>query len=161
MLDETSRQRLERRIQKLTNATQQSFSERALLHEQNQFLAEINNEAKVRRSTKSLVIGKARVISYEDLEKARAERVAKDLAKVAARVAKEQKNAKKSATATPATDEAEAEKPRRGRKRKGRAEGDMPEPKAKMVRTGGTEALEGEQEAGTPEPWRAPVARMW
>jgi len=40
-------------VQKLTNATQLSFAERALLQEHNRFLAKINNEAKVRRSTKS------------------------------------------------------------------------------------------------------------
>jgi hypothetical protein len=41
----------------------------------------VNNEAKVRRSTKSLVLGKAKVMSYEDLEEARAKRAAKDAAK--------------------------------------------------------------------------------
>jgi hypothetical protein len=40
----------------------------------------INNEAKVRQSTRSLVIGTAKVIRWEDLENARAERVAKDKA---------------------------------------------------------------------------------
>ena len=45
ILDETSKQRIQRHIQKLTNATQLSFAERALLQEQNRFLAEINNEA--------------------------------------------------------------------------------------------------------------------
>jgi len=34
------------------------------------FLITINNEAKVRRSTRSLVLRKAKVISYEDLEAA-------------------------------------------------------------------------------------------
>jgi hypothetical protein len=48
-----------------------------------QFLTTINNEAKVRRSTKSLVLGKAKVMSYEDLEEARAKRVVKDAAQAA------------------------------------------------------------------------------
>ena len=56
MLDETSKQRLQRHVQKLTNATQLSFAERALLREHNRFLAQINNEAKVRRSTKFTII---------------------------------------------------------------------------------------------------------
>lgn len=88
-LDETSRQRLQRHIQKLTNATQVSFAERALLQEQNRFLANINNEAKVRRSIKSEIIGRARVMSYEDLEKARADRATKDAEKEAKEAEKE------------------------------------------------------------------------
>src|SRR5437773_1943466 len=38
------------------------------------------NEAKVRRSTRSVVLGKAKVMSYEDLEEARAKRAAKEKA---------------------------------------------------------------------------------
>ena len=86
VLNETSKQRIHRHIQKLTNATQLSFAERALLQEQNRFLAEINNEAKARRSTKSQNLGEARVMSYECLEKARAERAAKEAAKEAKRL---------------------------------------------------------------------------
>lgn len=69
-LNETSIQRLQRPIQKLANAAQISFAERALLQDQNQFLTRMNNEAKVRRSTKSVVVGKAKVISYEDIDEA-------------------------------------------------------------------------------------------
>jgi hypothetical protein len=43
-------------------------------------LSKINNEAKVRRSTKSQVLGKAKVISYEDLKEARAKRKEKEKA---------------------------------------------------------------------------------
>jgi hypothetical protein len=46
MLDETSKQRLQRHVQKLVNATQLSFAERALLQERNRFLTKINNGAK-------------------------------------------------------------------------------------------------------------------
>jgi hypothetical protein len=84
--DETNRQHKERLQQKHTNATQLSFAERALLQEHNRFLARINNEAKVRRSTKSDVLGTAKVMSYEDLEKAKAERAAKEAAKEAEEV---------------------------------------------------------------------------
>ncbi|PVH73961.1 hypothetical protein DL98DRAFT_353215, partial [Cadophora sp. DSE1049] len=41
-------------------------------------LTKMNNEAKVRRSTRSLVLGKAKVMSFEDIEVARAARAAKD-----------------------------------------------------------------------------------
>jgi hypothetical protein len=40
----------------------------------------MNNEAKVRRSTKSQVLGKAKVMSYQDLEEARAKRLEKEKA---------------------------------------------------------------------------------
>jgi hypothetical protein len=80
-LNETSIQRLERHVQKLANAAQISFAERALLHDQNQILTRMNNEAKVRRSTRSVVLGKAKVMSFEDIEVARAARAAKEVIK--------------------------------------------------------------------------------
>jgi hypothetical protein len=67
-LNGTSIQRLERHVQKLANAAQASFAESALLHDRNQMLIRMNNEAKVRRSTKSIVLGKAKVMSFEDIE---------------------------------------------------------------------------------------------
>ena len=162
MLDETSKQRIRRHVQKLTNATQLSFAERALLQEHNRFLAEINNEAKPRRAAKSDVLGTARVMSYEDLEKARAERAAKEAAKEAKKAEREAKKAakevKKAASATPAAEEATTGKGQRGRKRKNLGEADAPEPKAKVARMSGTQV--GEDET-TPISWRAPVARMY
>ncbi|RFU27160.1 hypothetical protein B7463_g9185, partial [Scytalidium lignicola] len=86
---------------KLTNTAQLSFAERALLQEHNRFWAKINNEAKVRR-----------VMSYDDLEKARAGRAAKEATKEAA------KEAKKVASSKPEAEEATAGKEKRGRKRK-------------------------------------------
>jgi hypothetical protein len=62
-----STQRIQRHVQKLASAAQISFAKCALLRDQNQFLSEINKEAKVRRSTRSLILGKAKVMSYEDL----------------------------------------------------------------------------------------------
>jgi hypothetical protein len=44
-----------------------SFAERALLEEDRQLLKQ-NNEAKHRRATKSTLVGKAKVMSYEDIE---------------------------------------------------------------------------------------------
>ena len=80
-LDETSKKALKRHLQKFTKAAQISFAERALLQDRARFLTKINNEARVRRSTKSVVLGTAKVMSYEDLEKARANRAAKEQAK--------------------------------------------------------------------------------
>ena len=76
-LDETSKQRLQRCIQKLANAAHISFAEGALLRDRAHFLSKMNNEAKVRRSTKSVIVGKAKVMSYEDIKEARAKRAAK------------------------------------------------------------------------------------
>jgi uncharacterized protein YfkK (UPF0435 family) len=74
--DEASRQHLQMRVQKLASAAKISFAKQGLLQEHNRLLYNINNEAKVRRSTRSLVIGKAKVMSYEDLDIARAARAA-------------------------------------------------------------------------------------
>jgi hypothetical protein len=79
-LDEPSKQRLQRRVQKLASAAQISFTQQGLLQEHNRLLAKINGEAKVRRATRSVVLGKAKVMSYEDLEEARAKRAAKEKA---------------------------------------------------------------------------------
>jgi len=70
-LDETSKQNLARHLQKCTKAFQKSSAQGILQEDRIQFLTTINNEAKVRRSTKSLVLGKAKVMSYEDLVEAR------------------------------------------------------------------------------------------
>ncbi|KAI9146769.1 hypothetical protein HJFPF1_13508 [Paramyrothecium foliicola] len=91
MLDEMNRPRLEKHLQKLTHAAQLSFAERSLLQENNQFLAQMNNEAKVRRSTKSEILGRAKVMSYEDLENALAMRASKEAAKEAKRAEKDAK----------------------------------------------------------------------
>ncbi|KAK3174414.1 hypothetical protein OEA41_001660 [Lepraria neglecta] len=98
-----------RHVLKLTKAGQMFLVKDALQEDQIQFLNTINNEAKVRRSTKSLVLGKAKVMSYEDLEEARAKRADKEAAKEA------------------------KGKGKRGRKRKSAAlEADTPEPNAKV-----------------------------
>jgi hypothetical protein len=41
----------------------------------------MNNEVKVRRSTRSVVLGKAKVMSFEDIEEARVKRAAKEVIK--------------------------------------------------------------------------------
>jgi hypothetical protein len=44
-------------------------------------LTRINNEAKVRRLTRLIVLGKAKVMSFEDIEVARVARVTKEVIK--------------------------------------------------------------------------------
>lgn len=77
-LDRMSKDRLQKRIQKMASAAKVSFAEKALLQDRNRFLLQINREAKARRSTRSVVLGKAKVMSFEDLEEARARRTAKE-----------------------------------------------------------------------------------
>ena len=147
LLDEASKQRLQWRVQKLTSATQLSFTERALLQDHIQFLADINNEAKVRRATKSKIIGTARVMSYEDLEKARAERAAKDAKKEAAN---ETKKAKQTGEAVG----------KGKRVRKGKSNGQTDAPESDTMRAQ-INQLQIEEYVIASEPWQAPVARMW
>lgn len=130
-LNGLSKQRLQRHLQKLASAAQRSFANETLLQEQNQFLSEINNEAKVRRSTRSVVLGKAKVMSYEDLEEARAKRAAKETANVTADKGKRHRERKILAPEA----EPEAEMARIS---------DVPEPATAPI-----------------APWRAPVARMY
>jgi hypothetical protein len=146
-LSDAERQNLQRHLQKLTKAGQASIARGALQQEQIEFLHEINNEAKARRSTKSHVLGKAKVMSYEDLEAARAKRKEKEAGKAA--------------------------KQKQGRKRKQKAGGtfvsdasvhaavigtpELPCNSLMVVRT----PFEGGASLLAPCPGNAPVAQMW
>lgn len=133
-LDKASRQRVQRRVQKLASAARISFAERDLLQDHNRFLLRINNEAKVRRSTKSVVLGKAKVMSYEDLEAARVKRAVKER-------------------------DAASKKERRGRKRKGPTlEADAGSSVSKSTAVLLNKVV---VPADASVPWRAPVARMY
>ncbi|KUJ06162.1 uncharacterized protein LY89DRAFT_662461 [Mollisia scopiformis] len=81
--NETCMTRVQRRVQKLANASQKAIAYCALLEHEKQLLKKINNKAKVRRSTQSTILGKSqgKVISFEDIEAARAARAAKDIVK--------------------------------------------------------------------------------
>jgi hypothetical protein len=155
-LNKASIQRLERHVQKLANAAQISFAERDLLHDRNQMLIRMNNEAKVRRSTRSVVLGKAKVMSFEDIEVARAARAAKEVIKGKGKRGRKRKSAALEADEPEIESEPEVAraakqgKGKRGRKRKSAAqEEDEPEPDPEVARV-----------IEAPEPWRAPVARM-
>ena len=149
VLDDTSKQKLERHVLKLAKAGKKFLVKDALQKDYIKFLNIINNETKVQQSTKSLVLGKAKVMSYKDLEEVQAKRADKE-----------------------ATKEAKG-KSKRGQKHKSATlEADAPEPNVKMVRR--SKALApvrasvvqmsrtpvAEDEI-VPEPWRAPVAQMY
>ena len=155
-LDGTSKQSLKRHLQKFAKATRASFAKLVLQEDQIQFLTTINNEAKVRRSTKLLVLGKAKVMSYEDLEEARLKRAEKE----AARAAKGKSNrGRKRKSSAPEAEEATADKGKRSRKRKRPSpEPEAPEPTAKVARISNAQVAEDKI---VPKPWRAPVARMY
>jgi hypothetical protein len=95
-LDEPSKQELLRHAQMMAKATRVAFAERSLLQDHNRFLSKINGEIKARRSTKSLVLGTAMVMTYEQLEKARAKRAAD--AEAAADKARRRRKGKSSAS---------------------------------------------------------------
>ena len=83
-LDRTGMQSPQRHLHKLIKAAQISFAKSALQQDHIRFLNKINDEAKVRRSTKSEILAKGmeKVMSYKDLETARAACAAKEQAKV-------------------------------------------------------------------------------
>ncbi|KIM93067.1 hypothetical protein OIDMADRAFT_138442, partial [Oidiodendron maius Zn] len=163
MLDETSKQKLVRHLQKGTKAFQKSSALEKLQKDHIQFLTIINNKAKVRQSTKSLVLGKAKVMSYKDLVEARAKRVVKEATRAAKGKGKRGRKRKKEDT----VEEDTAETARRGRKCKSAAPAlankarisNAPEPASTSIRQASrTQIAEDEI---VPEPWRAPVAKMW
>ena len=82
-LEEASKRRLRRHLDKFAKAAHLSFAKGALQQHHIRLLLKINDEAKVRRTTKSLVLGKAKVMSFEDLVEARAKRAEKDARKIA------------------------------------------------------------------------------
>jgi len=114
------------------------------------------------------MLGKAKVMSYEDLEEARAKRAVKESTQAAKGKGK---HGRKRKSSPPEPEEDTTETARRGRKRKS-AELKAPELVNKMARMSNapkpvsalvmqasrTQIAEDEIE---PEPWRAPVARMF
>jgi hypothetical protein len=123
-------------------------------------LTRINNKAKVRR-TKSIVLGKgeAKVISYEDIEEARAARAAKEVINGRGKRGRKRKSAALEADEPESEPEPEVactakevikDRGKRGRKRKIAAQGaEEPEPEVEVARM-----------IDAPVPWRALAARM-
>jgi hypothetical protein len=178
-LDTTSTQRLQKRVQKLANAAQVSFAECALLNSRNQLLTEANNEAKVRRLTKPVVLGKgkAKVMSFEDLEVARAARAVKDAIKSKGKRGRKRKSSEPEASGAESEPEVEVVSSTKKVKTS----------KGIRIRRRTSTAVQAHEQEAEPEtqpelqpeqrpevqpepqpepqlelaPWRAPVARMY
>jgi hypothetical protein len=112
-------------------------------------------------------------MSYKELQEVRAKRTEKDGTKEAKGKGK---RGRKRKSAISETEEATADKGKRGRKRKSTVleaeqepEEPEPEPNAKMVRTSKAPVpsraslieIPITEDEIVPEPWRAPVAKMW
>ena len=65
-------------IQKLANAAEKAFADRAILLDENLLLFEQNNERNTRKSIKATAVGKAKVLSYEDIVEAQRQRDMKE-----------------------------------------------------------------------------------
>jgi hypothetical protein len=79
--DEASSQHKERFQQKVSHDAQTFVAKNALLRDQNRFLTKTNDESKPRRAAKSTILGRARVVTWEDFEKKRVENVEKEAKK--------------------------------------------------------------------------------
>ena len=82
-LDDVDQQRLRRHMQKFTKGAQTLIVGGTLQQDRIRSLLKANDEAKPRRSTKSIVLGKAKVMSFEDLVEGRNKRAEKEANKVA------------------------------------------------------------------------------
>jgi hypothetical protein len=69
-------------VAKLAKTAERAFTAQALLSSENRTLFAQNNEKKSRQSARSTVIGKAKVMSYEDIVVARQKRKAKTAARM-------------------------------------------------------------------------------
>jgi hypothetical protein len=65
-------------IQRLANAAENAFADRAILLDENLLLFEQNNERNTRKSTKATAVGSAKVMSYEDIVEAQKQRDMKE-----------------------------------------------------------------------------------
>jgi hypothetical protein len=160
--------------QKFVKAYQTSSAQVILKDDQIQFLTTINNEAKVRRSTRSLVlakgVGEGKVMSYEDLVEARAKRVEKESAQEAKGKRRRGRKPKSSPPDPPEAEEGTAGTARRGRKRKSRTpeadEGTVDTPRRTRKRKSPAQDAPEPSSIVAPvqivlEQWRALVAQMF
>jgi hypothetical protein len=65
-------------IRKLVNAAERAMTARDLLFKENFDLFKQNNESHTRESTNSKMLGKAKIMSYEDIQEAQRKRDEKD-----------------------------------------------------------------------------------
>ena len=73
--------RNQQRLQKFANTAKRAMSARDLLFQENSDLFKQNNESNVRALTKSTVVGKGIVISFEEIREAQKKRDEKDASK--------------------------------------------------------------------------------
>lgn len=76
--------RSRRCLLKLCHAAEKAYADRAILYDENKLLFEQNNERTVRKTAKSTVVGRAKVMSYQDIldaQRRRSEREAKQTSK--------------------------------------------------------------------------------
>ena len=105
MLDDSNRHY----VQKLANAAERAFADRALLLDENSNLFKQNNEKECRKSARSTVVGKAKVMSYEDIKAAQAKRDAKEAALVKGRPGRKRKSSAPTAGKAERTKKSELE----------------------------------------------------
>jgi hypothetical protein len=74
-----------RQFQKLANATEKLFADRAILLDENRLLFQQNNEKTTRQLVPSTVTGNAKIMTYDDIVRAEQKRAAKVSAKGAKR----------------------------------------------------------------------------
>jgi hypothetical protein len=67
----------QRQFQKLANATEKLFADRAILLEENRLFLQQNNEKTTRQSVRSTVTGNAKIMTYDDFVRAEQKRAAK------------------------------------------------------------------------------------
>lgn len=82
-LDESGVCSLQKNVQKLSKAAHIAFSNKILQRDRIQFLIQINNKAKTRWLTRAEILGKAKVMGFEELEEARAKRAEQLATKIA------------------------------------------------------------------------------
>ncbi|KAF9730283.1 transposase [Paraphaeosphaeria minitans] len=169
-LDERSKCSLQNHLDRISKAAHLAFSRGILQRDQIKFLMQVNDEAKVRKATQSIVLakgkGEGKVMGFEDLEEARrkrAEQKALQEAKGKGKCGRKNKDSLEDKEAEEERHEAGASSAaKRGRKRK--ATSDIERVQAKIATQ--SEALDENILGGGTErdelvtEWRAPEAPM-
>ncbi|KAK7177934.1 transposase [Paraphaeosphaeria sporulosa] len=169
-LDERSKCSLQRHLDKFSKAAHLAFSRGILQRDQTKFLMKVNDEAKVRKATKSTILakgkGEGKVMVFEDLievRRKRAEQTALQEAKGKAKRGRKKKASLEDKEAVEERHEAgDSSGAKQGRKRK--ATSDIERAQAKVARQ--SEALDENIPGGVTErdevktEWRAPEAPM-
>ncbi|KAJ4329615.1 hypothetical protein N0V87_010713 [Didymella glomerata] len=160
-LEEGKKAKLLKHVNLFAKAAQLSFTKTALQQNHIQLLLKVNDEAKVRRSTKSLILRTGMVMGFEELQKKRAKRADDDAAAAA-----------KAAKASKTTEITEANAKRGRKRKKATADTKVIELRKKVacVRKTSGPAMSTSAHVNIATvteiepaslPWKAPVARMY